>query len=63
VIIGGSSLLFSVGHLYQGWAGFITAFVIGATLGVVFAWRRSLHGIAVAHGLYNAMVLFVASQT
>ena len=63
VIIGGSSLLFSVGHLYQGWAGFITAFVIGATLGVVFAWRRSLHGIAIAHGLYNTMVLFVASQT
>jgi CAAX protease family protein len=61
-IVGGSTLLFAVGHLYQGWAGFITAFVIGAVFGVTFAWRRSLHGIAIAHGLYNAMVLFVSLQ-
>jgi CAAX protease family protein len=61
-IVGGSTVLFAVGHLYQGWAGFITAFLIGAILGVMFAWRRSLHGIAIAHGLYNAMVLVVSLQ-
>ncbi|MBU8914231.1 MAG: CPBP family intramembrane metalloprotease [Spirochaetales bacterium] len=62
VVVGGSSLLFAAGHLYQGWAGFIVSFVIGATFGAVFAWRRSLHGIAIAHGLYNTLVLLVSTS-
>ena len=62
VVIAGSSMLFAAGHLYQGWAGFIVSFVIGATFGAVFAWRRSLHAIAIAHGLYNAMVLLMSSS-
>ena len=61
-IVCGSSALFAVGHLYQGWAGFITAFAIGATLGFAFIWKRSLHGIALAHGLYNAAVLLMSAQ-
>ncbi len=62
VVVGGSSVLFAVGHLYQGWVGFIVALVIGATFGAVFAWRRSLHGIAIAHGLYNTLVLVASTS-
>jgi len=61
VIVAASSLLFAAGHWYQGLAGFVTALVIGAALGVVFLWRGSLHGVAVAHGLYNAAVLLSTS--
>ena len=62
IVVGGSSLLFAAGHLYQGWVGFIVSFVIGATFGAVFAWRRSLHGIAIAHGLYNTLVLLTSAS-
>ncbi len=61
-VVGGSSVLFAAGHLYQGWAGFIIALVIGATFGAVFAWRRSLHAIAMAHGLYNILVLLTGTS-
>ena len=61
-VVGGSSVLFAAGHLYQGWAGFIIALVIGATFGAIFAWRRSLHAVAMAHGLYNILVLLTGTS-
>lgn len=62
VVVAGSSVLFAAGHFYQGWAGFIVALVIGGTFGAVFAWRRSLHAIAIAHGLYNTLVLLASGS-
>lgn len=55
-----SSVIFAVAHLYQGVAGFVVSLLIGGALGLVFLWRRSLHGVAIAHALYNVMVLYVA---
>jgi membrane protease YdiL (CAAX protease family) len=52
-----SCLLFALGHLYQGTAGFVTALLLGALFGVLFIRRPNLHRLAIAHGLYNTMVL------
>lgn len=53
----GSALLFAVGHLYQGAAATAFAAIMGIGLSFVWLRTRSLHGIGVAHGLYNAIVL------
>lgn len=49
--------LFAAGHLYQGIMGFVIALAIGLFLGELYLRTRSLHGIAVAHGIYNLLVL------
>lgn len=48
---------FSLGHLYQGFGGALVAFVLGGYLGWIYIRRRSVHIVAVAHGLYNFAVL------
>jgi membrane protease YdiL (CAAX protease family) len=55
--VAGSTLLFAMGHLYQGPAGFVTAAALGAYFGTLFTRRRNLHRLALAHGLYNTAVL------
>lgn len=55
------AVLFAAGHLYQGVAGFVLALAIGLVLAEVYVRTRSLHGIAVAHGVYNFTVLLVSS--
>jgi membrane protease YdiL (CAAX protease family) len=57
VIVGTSSVVFAAGHLYQGIPGFVVALVVGVVFSWVFYYRRSLHGIAIAHGIYNTAVL------
>jgi hypothetical protein len=52
-----STLLFSAGHLYEGVIGIAIAASLGALFTVVYVRRPSLHVIAVAHGLYNTIVL------
>ena len=55
--VAGSTLLFCTGHFYEG----LLAVGITAALGIILAaaWQRrgSLHVVAIAHGLYNALVL------
>jgi uncharacterized protein len=51
--VAASALLFSIGHVYQGIAGFAVALAIGIYLSAVFLRFRSLHLIAIAHGAYN----------
>ncbi|MFO7848607.1 MAG: type II CAAX endopeptidase family protein [Spirochaetia bacterium] len=54
------ALLFATGHLYQGPAGFLGTFAIGVFLSFRYLRRRSLHEVALAHGLYNfTAVLFL----
>lgn len=60
--LGGGALLFAAGHFYQGIMGFVIALAIGLLLGGVYYRTRSLHGIAVAHGLYNFLVLLGSSS-
>jgi membrane protease YdiL (CAAX protease family) len=56
-----SVLLFSVCHIYEGPWGFLNAVLSGTLLAFIFLRYRSLHGIALAHGLYNALVYALSS--
>ena len=55
--VAASTLLFSAGHYYQGPLGLATSAALGVLFASVYVRRRSLHVIAIAHGLYNASVL------
>jgi membrane protease YdiL (CAAX protease family) len=56
-----STLLFSVCHIYEGPWGFLNAALSGVVLAFVFLRFRSLHGIALAHALYNVLVYAISS--
>ena len=56
-----STLLFSVCHFYEGPWGFLNAVLSGAFLAFIFLRFRSLHGIAIAHALYNTLVYALGS--
>ena len=58
-IIGISSLLFALGHLYQGIIGFFGTFLIGTFLAYRYFRRRSWHEISIAHGLYNFLMILL----
>ena len=60
VALAAAAFVFALGHLYQGVLGFIVSLTIGLVLAAVYFRTRSLHGIAVAHGLYNLVVLLAA---
>ncbi|GHU54571.1 hypothetical protein FACS189442_0990 [Spirochaetia bacterium] len=49
-------LLFSFCHIYEGPWGFLNALLAGIILSLVFIRFRVIHGIALAHGLYNIFV-------
>ena len=51
-----STLLFASCHIYEGPWGFLNAALSGIVLAYVFLRFRSLHGIAIAHALYNIVV-------
>ncbi|MBA7647251.1 hypothetical protein ES703_55023 [subsurface metagenome] len=52
-----SSLLFGLGHIYQGLAGFSVSFIQGLFFGMIFLSTKNIHRIALAHALYNTTVL------
>ncbi|GHV41046.1 hypothetical protein AGMMS49546_16140 [Spirochaetia bacterium] len=52
-------LLFSFCHIYEGPWGALNAFLAGVLLSLIFVRFRSLHGVALAHGLYNIFVYAV----
>jgi membrane protease YdiL (CAAX protease family) len=60
-IIALSVLFFSVCHLYEGPWGTLNAVLAGTLLSLVFLRYRSLHGIALAHGIYNIFVYAVGT--
>ncbi|MCL2211418.1 MAG: CPBP family intramembrane metalloprotease [Treponema sp.] len=51
-----STALFSICHIYEGPWGFLNAVISGTFLCFIFLRYNSLHGIAIAHGLYNISV-------
>jgi uncharacterized protein len=55
-----SSILFAMGHWYEGLFAVALAALLGAYFSVIFIRTRSLHVIALAHGLYNFTVLAVS---
>ena len=56
-----STLLFALCHIYGGPWGFLNAVLAGVLLAFVFLRFRSLHGIAIAHALYNVVVYALGS--
>ncbi len=54
-----SSLVFSLGHGYEGMAGAISVFVLGAVFALVYVWRRSIVAPIVIHFLtdFTSLVL------
>jgi membrane protease YdiL (CAAX protease family) len=54
--IGVSVLLFSLCHVYEGFWGTLNAALAGLMLALIYRKYRGLHGIAWAHGLYNAFI-------
>jgi membrane protease YdiL (CAAX protease family) len=50
---------FSICHIYEGPWGFLNSVLSGILLSFIFLRYKSLHGIALAHGLYNMIVIIV----
>ena len=55
--VAASTMLFALGHLYEGLLGVALALVMGVYFSLVYLRSRSLHVPAVAHGLFNAALL------
>jgi membrane protease YdiL (CAAX protease family) len=55
-----STALFSLGHIYEGPLGVAIAASLGVLFAAVYIRRPNLHVIAIAHGLYNAIVLWLS---
>ena len=51
-----SVVLFSVCHIYAGPWSFLNAVISGSVLGFIFLRYNAIHGLAIAHGLYNIFV-------
>ncbi|MCL2441427.1 MAG: CPBP family intramembrane metalloprotease [Treponema sp.] len=56
-----SAALFSICHIHMGPWGFLNAALSGVLLGFLFLRYNSLHGIAIAHSLYNISVYIINS--
>jgi len=54
-------LLFSLCHVYEGPWGFANAFLAALFLSFIYRKTLSFHGIALAHGLYNAFAYVMLS--
>lgn len=54
-----SSLVFALGHGYQGSAGVVTVGTMGVLLGLVYLWRGSLTAPVVMHFLQNFVGIVV----
>jgi membrane protease YdiL (CAAX protease family) len=56
-----STLMFSLCHIYEGPWGFLNAALSGVLLAFIFLRFKSLHGISIAHALYNIVVYAVGA--
>jgi membrane protease YdiL (CAAX protease family) len=56
-----SSVVFALGHVYQGAAAVIFAMLQGILFSVFFLKRRNIHSIAIAHSMYNFSVLLLSA--
>jgi membrane protease YdiL (CAAX protease family) len=51
-------IIFTSGHLYQGWIRLVPVFLIGIVVTIVALWRKSLIPGMIAHGLGDSLVAF-----
>ena len=59
----GSTMLFSICHIYEGPWGFLNSALSGLVLAFTFLRFRSLHGVAIAHALYNILAYVLGAGT
>lgn len=52
-----SSIIFAIGHIYQGAGGFASALLSGIICALAVQYGYGLHALALGHGLYNYIVL------
>ncbi|MDR3172882.1 MAG: CPBP family intramembrane metalloprotease [Treponema sp.] len=57
-----STVLFALCHLYEGPWGMMNSMLAALILGLIYVRFRCLHGLALAHGLYNAVVYLAGTQ-
>jgi len=57
--VAAGSILFALGHVYQGVGAFFVTALIGIFLSWLFLKTRNIHVIALSHGIYNYVVLVV----
>lgn len=57
LVICGASLLFGIGHVYQGAVGMGGTALIGAVLGAHYLRHGRVLPLIIAHGLYDSLVL------
>lgn len=60
--LGLATLIFALGHGYEGVTGMLAVAALGLLYGVIFLWRGSLVAPAVMHFLQNAAGMFVLGQ-
>jgi hypothetical protein len=58
-----STALFALCHLYEGPWGTMNSLLAALILALIYTRFRSLHGLALAHGLYNVVVYLVSLGT
>ena len=54
-----SSIVFSIGHGYEGSAGVVTVGTMGLAFALVYVWRRSLVAPAVMHFLQDLLAIVI----
>jgi len=52
-------IIFTQGHLYQGWVRLVPVLLIAIVLTIVALWRKSLVPGMIAHGLGDGLVAFI----
>lgn len=55
-----SSMLFAIGHLYQGWKGILSTFIIGLIFGKIFLIKETLAYPIVLHMFLNLTIVVLA---
>jgi membrane protease YdiL (CAAX protease family) len=56
-----SVALFSICHIYEGAWGFLNAVLSGTVLCFIFLRYKTIHGIAIAHAMYNIAIYVINS--
>lgn len=55
-----ASMLFALGHGWQGWPALVFSAISGLVLGAIWIRYRRIHVIAVGHALYNVSILLIS---
>lgn len=57
-----SSIVFGLGHIYQGPTGVFMTTILGAGLGAMVLYHRSIWPAVIAHGFFNAVSFWAATR-